>query len=201
MDGSFRYSLDLFSKQKLQLTYHSRSLFEGIFGLGWCSNLEEEIPQCKNKAFKKTNLKISKTKTGFQIIKGGESAQVTVQTALLKKISTGQGSYEFKYDKNSNLSIARKNLTGKKEKLEMIRYDDQDRVIGHHFAKGCFDQINYDHQNRNQFVTVVQRSCPQKPKEKMLYVFSVKTNKKQEREISSVQIDRKIEPSRISELP
>ncbi len=196
MDGSFRYSLDLFQKQKLQLTYNSRSLFEGIFGLGWCSNLDEEIKHCKAKLPKKNSLKVEKLKTGFQISSGGETAQLTIQNGLLKKITSRQGIHEFKYDKNSNLSIARN-----KTKLEMIRYDEQDRVIGHHFANGCFDQISYDHHNRNQFVTDVLRSCPQKPKEKLLYVFSVKTNKKQQREISSVQIDRKVEASRISELP
>lgn len=196
MDGSFRLKIDLFQKQKLQLTYNSRSLFEGLFGLGWCSNLHEEIKHCKNMHSKKNQFKVEKLKTGFQMSSGGETAQLTIQNGLLKKIMSGQGIYEFKYDKNSNLSIARN-----KTKLEMIRYDEQDRVVGHHFANGCFDQISYDRHNRNQFVTDVLRSCPQKPKEKWLYVFSVKTNKKQQREISSVQIDRKLEPSRISELP
>jgi hypothetical protein len=120
-----------------------------------------------------------------------------MKNSLLESVEGSKISYRFQYDRNMNLSIVIDQLNQKKE---LMLYDDEDRIKTHQYSQGCFDQIDYEKNGQDQFTTVVDRSCPQKAKEKILYVFSVKLNKKQERQISSIQIRRQI-PTRISEIP
>ena len=237
MDGSFRYSLDLFSKSNLQsnapqlrITYNSRSLHQGVFGLGWCASFEKKLlyrqgsywlldcdrPQPQKLSsqqalkFKNTNpdkIKLLKTPTGYQIENGKEKIQISLKKSLLESIQSPKINFSFQYDKNLNLTILKNQST---KKFEMVLYDDQDRVQSHQHINGCFDEIQYEKDLSLQYTTVVDRTCPAtafKPekKEKILYVFSIKQNKKQQRTVSSIQIRRDSptnKPSgKLSQLP
>lgn len=179
MDGSFRYKITL---PNMTLYYNSRSLRQGFFGLGWCADFETQVLRRKNSYYLwdcQHSFPISITATKARKIKipprpSFQNVQFQVKNSQLISLQGGSQKFKFEYDKNLNLSAIHSHPNSSRHQVEMIQYDNQDRVIGHRHTHLCFDQFQYVKKAQNLYMTEVTRSCPSHAKENFQYVFSVR---------------------------
>lgn len=139
---------------RIERSYASRTLFIGMFGFGWCSNLERtldtktlkasECEQVIDKGYKITKDKTFYVKTNdngtverydfsgrlIYVSSARNSVKLSYDKDMLKEITDDQGSvYRFSYYNAAYPVRKVKQIAGPKGLLTEYKYDSQDNLV------------------------------------------------------------------------
>lgn len=167
---------------QLILVYDSRSLHNGVWGFGWCSNLESQCAQYYNlKPFVGTPpaLHSSTPFTRLLHTSQGEWIRLSFFNENLVKIEFSGGSEEYKYDGLHNLT----QITYEDSSTKEIQYNAElDAVISVRGRSLCLEKYIYSREGEQNLSTTVQTFCANEKPKISKYEFLYK--------ISSVDADR-----------
>jgi len=161
--------------QQLVLVYDSRSLNNGAWGFGWCSNLE---PECAQYYHLKSYIGTPPTfnpstspSSKLLHISQGEWIRLSFSNENLVRIESPEGSEEYKYDTLHNLTQIKFADLSEKEITYNSELDVVTSVRGRHL---CFERYIYNRDDAQILSTTVQTYCPNEEPKISKYDFYYK---------------------------
>lgn len=146
---------------KVERTYNSRSLFNGLFGFGWCSNFETQLEVLPD-----NSLKIAECGGGLEsfYFPKNKKANVSLQTALILKAMKAKNVRMNKKGLNKLKADLVKSPTLRADFLKALDIKGQ-------ATKG---EVYYKNGSSNEFITVKNNSYQRKLPSGLSEVFNKK---------------------------
>lgn len=163
-----------FGQQQLVLVYDSRSLNNGAWGFGWCSNLEPECVQYyRLKPYRGTPPTFNSSTPSHKLLhtSQGEWIRLSFLNENLVKIESTDGTEEYKYDTLHNLTQIK--FVDQSEK-DIAYNSELDAVTSVRGRNLCFEKYIYARDKEQILSTTVQTYCPNEEPKISKYEFYYK---------------------------